>query len=468
MHTLLALLPVLGFVSVLLWLAHDRRKDKQRRQRSTVATMAWAAIGAWAWSKLGKPLLERIPLVWRIVGGLLLAGVLALIFKTELAAPVFVATMGLVAYAIVQRRRKRVSGPERIVQDWTSTVAENSTLAALKGSTATVVGHDRNGFAIRCSLVGGRTSGDVQKLTDNLESVFRTRPGALRVIADRDAAHQVLLRFTTQDPLEAVVDWPGPDAGHLRDPVGLGVDEHGALVRVQLLDRLVLVAGQRGRGKSTVLGVLTAALIAMHDVEVWGVDPKGSDLIQFEGRMPRLAVEPQDVLELLQAAEEEMEARKAVMRSKRVANYPISEERPALVIVVDELAEVTDEAKAMVEHVARLGRARRVQLVLATQRPDVASLGDAGGALRSHVTTTIGLGVRTPEESRLVFGSAAAAAGWDASRLRIKGTFLLRDDEHDEPTVARCFWPGRHIAGAGKLAVLPDPDVIEGDYREVR
>ena len=76
---------------------------------------------------------------------------------------------------------------------------------------------------------------------------------------------------------------------------------------------------------------------------------------------------------------------------------------PALVIVVDEYAEMPDEARAYADSVARRGRAVAVELIAATQRPSQDAMGK--GAVRSQMDTRICVRVRERREVDLILGT---------------------------------------------------------------
>lgn len=453
-HSLWSLVPIVLVFLVIWWMLRDPKKGKKGERKSRVreeaAAAAWGALGMWAWTKFGKRMLDRTPLVWKVIGGLFLAGVLALVFRApELAWPVFVGTLGLVGYALLHRKGERVPKPEQIVKNWSQTVLDNDTLKVLRGSTAKVTAQDEHGFTVEVTLAGGRTAKDVQGIESNLESVFHADRGTLTVLPAR-AAHQVLLRFMTKDPLEKSVPWPGPEARSIKDPIPLGVDEHGQPVSVNLLGQHALVAGQTGAGKSTVGEVLLRSLLAMDDVRVWGVDPKMVEQARFRKELARFATEPDEIVQLLAAAREEIRERRRVMADNGLTTWPTSPERPAIVVLVDELAEVPDDGKLIIDSIVRLGRAMRVQVVACTQHPSVKTFGELGGSLRSQLSLTIGLRC-TSGEARMIFGDQAQQEGWGLL-MGPPGALMLRDADHREPVRIRAYWPG----GAPRLTVVKD------------
>jgi DNA segregation ATPase FtsK/SpoIIIE-like protein len=113
---------------------------------------------------------------------------------------------------------------------------------------------------------------------------------------------------------------------------------------------------------------------------------------------------------------------------------------PALVIVVDEYAELADEAPGALsdtDAVACLGRAVAVTLIAATQRPTQKAMGQ--GAVRSQMDTRICFRVRERKDVDLVLGQGMLAAGWHADTFNAPGKFLVSAPEHVTPKRARAY-----------------------------
>jgi S-DNA-T family DNA segregation ATPase FtsK/SpoIIIE len=111
-----------------------------------------------------------------------------------------------------------------------------------------------------------------------------------------------------------------------------------------------------------------------------------------------------------------------------------TEQAPALVIIIDEYAELAENAPGAVEHadsVARRGRALAVTLLAATQRPTQQAMGK--GAVRSQMDVRICLRVRERRDTDLILGQGMFAACWHAHTLDAPG----RTRQHDRPTGAR-------------------------------
>ena len=107
---------------------------------------------------------------------------------------------------------------------------------------------------------------------------------------------------------------------------------------------------------------------------------------------------------------------------------------PALVILIDEYAELVDDAPGAVRHadsIARRGRAVAVSLIAATQRPTQKAMGH--GAVRSQMDVRICFRVRERKDVDLILGQGMLAAGWQAHTLDAPGKFLVSAAEHDTP-----------------------------------
>jgi S-DNA-T family DNA segregation ATPase FtsK/SpoIIIE len=115
-----------------------------------------------------------------------------------------------------------------------------------------------------------------------------------------------------------------------------------------------------------------------------------------------------------------------------------SPEEPALVIAVDELAELDANSMALLERLARMGRAEGIILIAVTQRPSADVLG--GLNARTQMTARIALGVVEPRDGELILGAGRLGAGWRPDRLGGRGYFLvLVPGQHEQPRPARAY-----------------------------
>jgi DNA segregation ATPase FtsK/SpoIIIE-like protein len=113
---------------------------------------------------------------------------------------------------------------------------------------------------------------------------------------------------------------------------------------------------------------------------------------------------------------------------------------PALVILIDEYAELAENAPGAMsdaDSIARLGRAVAVTLIAATQRPTQKAMG--AGAVRSQMDLRICFRVREPRDVDLILGQGMLKAGWDAHNLNAPGKFLVSAPGLDRPNRARAY-----------------------------
>ena len=310
----------------------------------------------------------------------------------------------------------------------------------LPGSRIQRVEADAVGLTFTLALRGGLTAADVGSRLARVESVLRARPGAARLTPDQARADRVLLRVVRRDPLEAPIPWPGSSATSIVEPIVLGRFEDGEPVRIFLVGEHLLIGGATGRGKSGVLNVTLAELSVRSDVVLWAIDMKrGLELAPWRRVLDRLATTDDDAFELLAAANRVLDARAAILVNRGARTWRPSDAEPAVVVLVDELAELNPEALGLFERLARLGRAAAIILVAVTQRPSAAALG--GLDARTQMTARVALGVVEARDSELILGAGRLSAGWRAERLSRPGYFLvLLPGLHATPRPARAYW----------------------------
>ena len=335
------------------------------------------------------------------------------------------------------RRRRAPVRVERTLEGWPA-AADAIGLAGSRIVSAIV---DRWGWRALVHLRGGQTVTDALTRLPAIESSLGTRRGAARVEPDPARADRIYLRVLDADPHARPIPWPGPSTGSIAEPVELGVFEDATPVRVPLLRRHTLIGGTTGAGKSGLLNVVLAALTGCPDVVVWGVDLKnGMELGPWAPCLDRLATTPADADALLGDAVRLLETRAEQLAADGEKVWVPSPDRPALVIVVDEYAELADTARDAVAHadsIARRGRAPAVTLIVATQRPTQQAMGS--GAVRSQMEIRICLRVRERRDVDLVLGQGMLAAGWTAHTLDAPGKFLVSAPGLDTPRRARAY-----------------------------
>ncbi|AGL16076.1 cell division FtsK/SpoIIIE [Actinoplanes sp. N902-109] len=189
------------------------------------------------------------------------------------------------------------------------------------------------------------------------------------------------------------------------------------------------------------LNVILGNLVACPDVVLWGIDLKGGmELRPWAPCLARLATTPDEAAHLLADAVAVLDARAEASSHGNTRVWEPTPAAPALVIVIDEYAELADTAPDAVpyaESIARRGRAVAVDLLVATQRPTQKAMG--GGALRSQMSVRVCLRVRERRDVDLILDRGMLAAGWHAHTLDAPGKFYVLADGHNQPRRARAY-----------------------------
>jgi S-DNA-T family DNA segregation ATPase FtsK/SpoIIIE len=336
------------------------------------------------------------------------------------------------------RRRRAKVRVERKLSAWPE-IAQTIGLAGSRVQSAVV---DVWGWRARFALARGQTIHDVIAKTPAIESALGTHRGAVRVYPTRDdMADRFELRVLDSDPHADAIPWPGPSVSSIAEPIDLGPFEDATSARVLFLRRHALIGGIAGSGKSGGINVLMGNLTACPDVIIWAVDLKrGMELRPWASCIDRLATTPDQARALLRDAVAVLEARAEWLAARGHRVWEPTPELPALIIVIDEYAELTDdapEATINTDSIARRGRAVAVTLIAATQRPTQKAMGQ--GAVRSQMDVRISFRVRERKDVDLILGQGMLTAGWTAHALNAPGKFLVSAPEHDTPRRGRAY-----------------------------
>ncbi|GAA3950247.1 plasmid transfer protein TraB [Actinomadura viridis] len=336
------------------------------------------------------------------------------------------------------RRRRAKVRVDRQIAAWPE-IAQSIGLPGSRAQSAVV---DVWGWRARFALARGQTIQDVVAKVPAIESALGTFRGAVRVLPTRDdKANRFELRVLDTDPHADAIPWPGPSVSSISEPIDLGPFEDATSARVLLLRRHGLIGGVAGSGKSGGINVLMGNLSACRDVVIWAIDLKrGMELQPWASCIDRLATTPEQARALLRDALAVLEARAASLATLGRRVWEPSPDAPALVIVIDEYAELSDDATESAsdtDSIARRGRAVAVTLVAATQRPTQKAMGK--GAVRSQMDVRVSFRVRERKDVDLILGQGMLNAGWHAHTLNAPGKFLLSAPEHDVPRRGRAY-----------------------------
>jgi DNA segregation ATPase FtsK/SpoIIIE-like protein len=264
--------------------------------------------------------------------------------------------------------------------------------------------------------------------------------------------------------------------------IGLGKDVAGQ-VRVGDLARMphLLIAGATGSGKSVCVNTIIASILTQatpDDVRLLMVDPKMVELNMYNG-IPHLlspvVIEVDKVVSLLKNAINEMERRYRLFSQLGVRNLDgyrkLRKQKfeqgdtslnnmPAIVIIIDELADLMmaapEEVEGMICRLAQLARATGIHLVVATQRPSVDVI---TGLIKANIPTRISFMVSSAVDSRTIIdmGGAERLLGRgdmlylpaDAGRPeRIQGAFL----SDEEANLLADYWRQQIIERAATIS----------------
>ncbi len=332
------------------------------------------------------------------------------------------------------RRRARVR-VERKLEAW-PVIAESVGLARSRVMSAVVTAW---GWQARFGLARGQTIADVITKLPAIESGLGTTRGAARAFPTPDnRAHRFELRVLEIDPHADAIPWPGPSISAIAQPIDLGPFEDAEPCRVLLLRLHALLGGMSGSGKSGGVNVLMGNLTACRDVVIWAIDLKrGMELQPWASCIGRLATTPAQALMLLRDAVTVLEARADYLTSHGQRVWRPTQELPALVIVIDEYAELAADTASYTDSIARRGRAPAVTLIAATQRPTQKAMGQ--GAVRSQMDVRICFRVRERKDTDLILGQGMLTAGWHPHQLNAPGKFLISAPGHDTPRRARAY-----------------------------
>lgn len=189
-----------------------------------------------------------------------------------------------------------------------------------------------------------------------------------------------------------------------------------------------LIAGESGGGKSTFIRmIVTVTLINNQDVEIYFIDFKrGMENQVFEGfDRVTLIDEPKEACSKLQAINSILDSRMTAFRNAKARNLEMYNSRPSrkgpkekrIIVVVDEVSEMVPtmgnpnnsdlgQANAIMNRIARMGRAVGINLVIGVQKPDAKNL-DTG--IKANTSGVICFPVSHFNQSMVVLGNGRAS-----------------------------------------------------------
>jgi S-DNA-T family DNA segregation ATPase FtsK/SpoIIIE len=240
--------------------------------------------------------------------------------------------------------------------------------------------------------------------------------------------------------------------------LALGEDVSGNAVAVDLgLMPHLLIAGATGSGKSVCMNAVICCLLVNNtpgDLQMLMVDPKMVELVGYND-IPHLVapvvVSVEQVVSALAWVSRQMDERYKVFHEMGVRNLDEYNRRarrlknkdqlPALVVFIDELADLMmlapDEVERHICRVAQMGRATGIHLVIATQRPSVDVV---TGLIKANFPARISFAVTSQTDSRVILDQGGAEA------LLGRGDMLFMSPQKASPVrLQGCFVSDREI-----------------------
>ncbi|NLM34945.1 MAG: DNA translocase FtsK [Clostridiales bacterium] len=218
----------------------------------------------------------------------------------------------------------------------------------------------------------------------------------------------------------------------------------------------LLIAGATGSGKSVCINTLIISILYKYspeNVKLLMVDPKVVELNVYNG-IPHLLIpvvtEPKKAAGALNWAVNEMTRRYKLFADNGVRNVEgynellekgkVTEKLPAIVIIVDELADLMMVCPSDVEdyigRLAQMARAAGMHLVIATQRPSVDVI---TGVIKANIPSRISFAVSSQIDSRTILDCSGAEKllgkgdmlfypVGEAKPIRIQGAFISEEE----------------------------------------
>lgn len=227
-------------------------------------------------------------------------------------------------------------------------------------------------------------------------------------------------------------------SGPLTIVLGRDVTGEPVLADIAKMPHL-LIAGSTGSGKSVVIHSILVSLLYKNSpatLKLVLIDPKRVELTAYDG-IPHLLstviTSPKKVMGVLRWAIQEMEERYETLQesgSRDIASYnkKAKEPLPAILIVIDELADIMSaygrEVESSIVRLAQMARATGIHLILSTQRPSVEIV---TGLIKANITNRIALQVGSQVDSRTILDTAGA------EKLLGGGDMLFISNELSKP-----------------------------------
>ncbi len=269
---------------------------------------------------------------------------------------------------------------------------------------------------------------------EELRAAVRSRE--VRITRDPNRSHRISIDVVRRDPLTATADiaWADLDVDVLSmwHPVAVGVDEAAEPLRVSLVERGLIGAGEPGSGKSSLGNVIVSHAAKSPDAHLVLIDPNEVQFAPWRDRALAFASDdPGDALAVLDLVRDEVRRRLALLRTlpgvvRKVTRDVAAEHGlPLWLFAIDELAFHTSVVGTPAQRAAfntacrdivARSRAAGVIPVAFTQRPtaDVVPT-----SLRDLFSLRCAFRTTTRASSDVILGEGWARQGYSATDVDI-------------------------------------------------
>jgi S-DNA-T family DNA segregation ATPase FtsK/SpoIIIE len=189
----------------------------------------------------------------------------------------------------------------------------------------------------------------------------------------------------------------------------LGRDSYGEALYIDIAKAPhIQLAGTTGSGKSVLVNSLLVSLLMRYTpkrLHLYTVDVKRTELPIFNNcphTQKPCITDPKAAAKLFEDLAKVMDDRYKEMEAKGLKKYPDHE--PSILVVVDEYCDLVmsaPEVENPLIRIAQLGRAAKLHLIIATQRPTKTVL---NGIVQANLPTKLALRCNDVVESRICTG----------------------------------------------------------------
>jgi S-DNA-T family DNA segregation ATPase FtsK/SpoIIIE len=297
------------------------------------------------------------------------------------------------------------------------------------------------GYTLDCELPAtGATVRDVKNHEASLASAANLpTTGKVEILGTTGGRLSFHLKVTTSSAFERPNDYPDRYRPcSINDPLPVGTADDATVATVDIRQDNLVVVGQVGSGKSTMLNGILAGLTQRDDVYICGVDLSGNGRILrpwvrawFEGRVSRPAIDwpaiTVDKAELmLLALIQTMEGRLAdyarLMMDQNSDKILPTPDLPQIVLVIDETNALPDPLVDLVVDLANRGRGAAIRVVFCALEATAAGI---PRTLLKQARERIGLRFSDEAEIQQLFDSTWSSGRFDMSTMKHRGMALV-------------------------------------------